>query len=669
MSLKVWIGRLAILFPTLLIVACGGGGSGSDTGGGGSPADTTPPSISTTTPTNAQQNVNRNAAISIIVSEALNATTVSAANVSLSTGGNTVTGSVAYNAAQLEITFTPDSTLLASTQYTLNLGSGITDVAGNALAASSFDFTTISDTVPVVSAGTPQHVSWNDSVQLSGSATDIEDDANNVPLIYSWTQTAGTAVTLTGAQTATPSFVAPASGAETLQFQLTVTDSDANNQIGTVDVTVLRDAAHALFVFPNGNDADSGTKEAPLKTVAAAITKAQTTAPKSDVYVAAGTYTSSTIALADGVSLYAGFSVSQSCDMNGCTTPSSWTRTAATPTSLLVSATTAMTASNITTATVVDGFTINSANAGPGISSVGISVTSSSDQLHISSNTITAGHGGNGSVGTNGTPSFSLCSGSAAGGTAGVRGYGMGNGTTGGVGGGPSGAAGGSAGLGGDGNGGNGHGSAGGTGDNGANSPAGSTGVGGAAAQSGSTGGIAPPGSGGGGGGGGGGYDYWDFLHVNNYVGYGYAGGAGGAGGCAGAPGTGGGGGGSSYAILLTNSSPVISNNVLNTQGGGNGGKGGAGGSGAAGQNGFAGSGTCGGDGGCGGGGGKGGTGGTGGAGGGGGGGNSYGIFKAASSSPTIDNDNSFSAAAPGTGGLDGLGGASGSDGTQGDTN
>jgi K319-like protein len=51
---------------------------------------------------------------------------------------------------------------------------------------------------------------------------------------YSWTQTAGPAVSLTGANTVTPTFVAPTVTAQTeLAFSLTVTDS-----IGQVTLTL-----------------------------------------------------------------------------------------------------------------------------------------------------------------------------------------------------------------------------------------------------------------------------------------------------------------------------------------------------------------------------------------------------------------------------------------------
>ena len=59
-------------------------------------------------------------------------------------------------------------------------------------------------------------------------------------VVYSWQQIAGPTVTLTGADTATPSFTAPSVNTQTkLTFQLTVTDSDNATAADTIDVTVF----------------------------------------------------------------------------------------------------------------------------------------------------------------------------------------------------------------------------------------------------------------------------------------------------------------------------------------------------------------------------------------------------------------------------------------------
>jgi PKD domain len=96
---------------------------------------------------------------------------------------------------------------------------------------------------PVSDAGNDFPVQWGHLVNLSGSGMD--PDVEEQPLLtYAWTQTGGTSVTISGADTTTPSFTAPTvptpgySGEELLTFNLKVTDPNGVYSDDTITVTV-----------------------------------------------------------------------------------------------------------------------------------------------------------------------------------------------------------------------------------------------------------------------------------------------------------------------------------------------------------------------------------------------------------------------------------------------
>jgi hypothetical protein len=92
---------------------------------------------------------------------------------------------------------------------------------------------------PVANAGLNQSVPSGGSVLLDGS---LSLDPDGQALSYAWTQLGGTPITLAGANTAQPSFTAPAvasgAAAVTLPFSLVVSDANATSIPATVSITV-----------------------------------------------------------------------------------------------------------------------------------------------------------------------------------------------------------------------------------------------------------------------------------------------------------------------------------------------------------------------------------------------------------------------------------------------
>src|SRR3954469_11116832 len=92
---------------------------------------------------------------------------------------------------------------------------------------------------PVANAGPPQTVASGAQVTLDGSAS---QSIAGLPLTFSWSQASGTAVAVSGANTANPTFTAPSipfnQAAAALLFSLVVSDANASSVPSSVTITV-----------------------------------------------------------------------------------------------------------------------------------------------------------------------------------------------------------------------------------------------------------------------------------------------------------------------------------------------------------------------------------------------------------------------------------------------
>ena len=133
--------------------------------------------------------VGATAQVTATFSEAMNASTINSTNFDLRAGGNVVTATVAYNTTTRVATLTPSAALAASTTYTATVRTGVTDVAGNALAGNqAWSFTTAAagDTTPP-SVTTISPASGATGVSLATTVTATFNEAMDPATISSAT--------------------------------------------------------------------------------------------------------------------------------------------------------------------------------------------------------------------------------------------------------------------------------------------------------------------------------------------------------------------------------------------------------------------------------------------------------------------------------------------------
>jgi Bacterial Ig-like domain len=157
---------LLLVFLATILWTCNGGGGG---GGGGTP-DNTAPTVSSTFPADMADNVSIVTAISVTFSEQMDASTVDNTSFTVADGGGPVAGTVSYSGTTA--TFTPTNPLDLSTTYTATVSTGVTDMAGNALA---LDYNWTFTTAATFTGFTPDLVMGMAFAQINEQPTTFDD--------------------------------------------------------------------------------------------------------------------------------------------------------------------------------------------------------------------------------------------------------------------------------------------------------------------------------------------------------------------------------------------------------------------------------------------------------------------------------------------------------------
>jgi hypothetical protein len=194
-------------------------------------SDQTPPTVIAVSPVDGATGVSANAAVSVTFSEAMDASTINASNITLqlTSSGASVAGPVTYNATTHVATFTPNSPLAAPANYTFTVSGTVKDVAGNEMVnAFQSTFTTVDLTPPTVVSTVPANLATGVSTSSVISATfskPMDPTTINTTNFTLQVTTTGTAVSGTvayNAATNTATFIPSTSLASSTVYTATI---------------------------------------------------------------------------------------------------------------------------------------------------------------------------------------------------------------------------------------------------------------------------------------------------------------------------------------------------------------------------------------------------------------------------------------------------------------
>lgn len=193
-------------------------------------------SASGTTVKNLKGNASTKGSLRIVVTITGSSVALEGATVIVTNDGNVQTKSTDANGEAFFDGITTGTTLAVEVKkegYVLGKASKKIEKAAVVHVAKIEMTATVTNQAPVAKAGPDQSVLQHATVTLDGSSS---FDPDGTSITYSWTQTSGTAVSLSSATAAQPTFTAAA--ADTLTFSLTVSDGNLTSEVDTVSITV-----------------------------------------------------------------------------------------------------------------------------------------------------------------------------------------------------------------------------------------------------------------------------------------------------------------------------------------------------------------------------------------------------------------------------------------------
>ncbi|MBF0286862.1 MAG: Ig-like domain-containing protein [SAR324 cluster bacterium] len=155
------------------------------------------PYVTSTAPADQTAGVSIATTVDVTFDSVMNAGTITTSTFTLATSsGSSVSGTVSYNSGNQTVTFTPATSLTASTTYVATLASGIQDSIGNALATTSFSFDTVDLSSNMVAYynfdnNANDHSGNSHHGTLNGTVTSTTDRFGNADHAYSFDGSSG----------------------------------------------------------------------------------------------------------------------------------------------------------------------------------------------------------------------------------------------------------------------------------------------------------------------------------------------------------------------------------------------------------------------------------------------------------------------------------------------